>query len=121
MLEPIEFFDRMPPMRGFRGDTFPVLSIYVDWNYPLTNATMKIRLESKYTPGTIAFEKACAKFTTQGETGFSVQLLDTETANLSGVYNVYFTMFSASTTETVHGYTRLAGTLEILDYPEAGE
>lgn len=114
MLDSFDFFGKTPPMRGFRGDTFPLFRVPVEWNYPLTGCTMVVMLEPKHTPGTVVLTKNMNQYTSQEETGFSVQLDSEETANLSGVYNVYFVMTDTNDNE----YKKLAGTLEVLDFPE---
>lgn len=114
MLDSFDFFDKTPRMRGFRGDTFPLFRVPVEWNYPLTGCTMVVMLEPKHTPGTVALTKNMNQYTAQEETGFSVQLDSTETANLLGMYNVYFVMTDTNNKK----YKRLTGTLEVLEFPE---
>lgn len=114
MPDTFDFFNSAPPMRGYRGDTFPVFYVAVDWNYSLDGCTMDIILEPKYTPGNVVLQKECYKYHSTDEDGFSVQLTSDETAALSGVYNVYFVMRDQN--DKTH--IKLHITLEVLECPE---
>ena len=114
MPDTLDFFSSAPPMRGFRGDTFPVFYVAVDWNYSLDSCSMDIVLEPKYTPGTAVLTKACSKYSRTDEEGFTVQLTSDETANLLGVYNVFFIMKDQNDKRHI----KLHITLEVLECPE---
>ena len=111
-MKTIDFFSTTSKMRGYAGDTFPVFRVVVT-GMELDGCSMRIVLERKDTPGSVAFTKACSHFTAQEESGFIVQLDSQDTANLSGVYTMHFIMTGSDELE----YRKLIGTLEVFDMP----
>lgn len=113
MLERIDVFSKAPAIRGYSGSTLPEFRILVS-GMSLAGCTMQLQIENKYNPGTIVFSKNCTYFSESGEEGYTVQLDSTDTADLSGVYTMYFVL-----TDTNNGkFYNLVGVLEILPTPK---
>ena len=113
-METVDFFSTFQPMRGYRGDTFPVFRVDVSGMESTDGCSMRVVLEDKKTPGSIAFVKECFHYTGEGEDYFAVQLDSSETAELCGVYTVHFILTDTSEND----YRKLVGTLEVFNSPQ---
>ena len=112
-METVNFFSTGPKMRGYSGDTFPNFRVNVR-NVDLTGCTMRIVLEHKNTPGSVAFTKQCTYVSGSFGQGYNVQLDSSDTASLCGMYTVHFILTDSDSKE----YRKLVGTLEVLPVPD---
>lgn len=115
MLEHIDFFSKVPPMRGFKGSTFPVFEVPVT-GIDLTGCRMDLLLESRYTPGEVAFSKQCL-YISSPTPEFVVQITSDDTENLSGVYTLYFVLTDSNSQK----FYNLVSVLEVLETPQEEE
>ncbi len=102
----LRFYDHLPDMECLSGDTLPVFTVSVDTD--VTGCSMQLILAN--TDGEQVVCKDCA----QVGGGFSVQLTSTDTARMSGVYQLQFCLKDAGGL----CYRKLAGTLTVI--PKGG-
>ena len=117
-METVDFFSTSPKMRGYSGDTFPLfrVNIWDDTHMELSECTMRIVLEIKNIPGSVAFTKSCTYVSDSSGQGYNVRLDSSETAALCGVYTMHFILTDPDGRE----YRKLVGTLEVLPVPDEG-
>lgn len=108
-----DFYTELATVRGLRGDTFPVFRIHVTGLTELNKCSMRLILEQKSHPGSIALIKAGESFSDDSGSGFCFHLTSNDTAVLCGVYSMYFIL----TDSVGMNYIKLTGTLEVLDAP----
>ena len=109
-MEPLKFYDELPAMECFAGDTLPEFEIYPEGITGGTG-TMVLLLEEHTVQGAVALEKQCLGHGGSFETYFTVQLDTADTAQLCGTYRMHFIM----TVGTVQ-YEKLTGTLHVRPY-----
>lgn len=84
----MKFFNEMPEMEFFSGDTLPVFTVEVEAE-SLENCSMAVTMAKSNSPETPVFRKEC----TATDSGFQVQITSNETANLTeGAYRMNFKM-----------------------------
>lgn len=111
-MDTLKFYDELPPMECFAGDTLPAFSIKPTRITSLTGCSMVLLLES-HTLGVVVLTKACSlvEDTVLGQR-FQVQLQTADTQALEGTYRMHFIM----TDSTSHDYEKLTGTLHVRPY-----
>lgn len=96
----IKFYDEIPEMTFFIGDTLPVFTITIDQN--IENYTMKAIISRVKPPENNVISKECER----NSDCFAVQFNSSETKNLEeGVYRISFVMTDNSGFE----YIKLSG------------
>ncbi|MDE5564040.1 MAG: hypothetical protein K2I93_02700 [Oscillospiraceae bacterium] len=104
----LRFYDELPDMECLSGDTLPAFTIGVDAD--TTGCSMQLILAER--DGDQVVYKDC----TQVDGGFSVQLTSAETAGLSGVYELHFSMTDGNGLV----YRKLTGVLTVHPAPKGG-
>lgn len=96
----IKFYDEVPEMTFFIGDTLPVFTITADQN--IENYTMKVVVSRVKPPENNVISKDCE----HNSDCFTVQLNSSDTKNLEeGTYRISFVMTDTSGLE----YIKLSG------------
>lgn len=108
-MEKTYFYDELPPMECFAGDTLPAFHIVPEGITLANSATMVILLEDHKTPGSVALSKSCSlvEDTVYGK-HFRAQLGSSDTSGLCGTYRLHFVM-----TQSGAEYEKLTGTLTV--------
>lgn len=108
-MEKTYFYDELPPMECFSGDTLPVFEIKPDGITLANNAQMVLLLEDHKTPGAVALSASCemVEDTILGK-HFRVQLGSSDTSDLCGTYRLHFIL-----TQSGDEYEKLTGTLVV--------
>lgn len=114
-METKQLYTEARNLRCFAGDTLPVFVILTDAD-DLTGCTMSLVAEDLRTPGSASLTKSCTRYDDEptGKSGFSVQLVSSDTAQLSGHYRLHFVMTDSDGTS----YRKLVCGLEVLPVPE---
>jgi hypothetical protein len=108
-MDTIRFYDELPAMECFSGDTLPEFVIHPDGEGVFSQATMVMLIEEQKVPGAVALAKQCIAHVGSGpDMYFTVQLTSTDTAQLCGTYRLHFIMTLSST-----DYEKLTGTLHV--------
>ncbi len=111
-METFDLFSQCHRVRGYNGDTFPFFRVVVTGT-ETTGCSMRLVLERKDTPGSVALTKSCTYVSDEETTYFAVQLTGTETAQLGGAYTMHFILSDANQNDI----SRLVGTLEVFVGP----
>lgn len=108
-METTYFYDELPAMECFAGDTLPAFHIVPEGITLANSANMVILLEDHKTPGAVALSKICSlvEDTVYGR-HFRVQLGSTDTSGLCGTYRLHFIL-----TQSGAEYEKLTGTLRV--------
>ena len=111
----LKFYDELPAMECFAGDTLPAFQIKPEGLQSLTGCSMDLLLES-HALGVVALSKPCTlvEDTTLGQ-HFRVQLTTEDTDELVGDYRLHFIMTDSTNKE----YEKLTGTLHVRPYVRA--
>lgn len=97
----LRFYDEIPEMTFFAGDTLPAFTIEVEAD-SLENCTMQMIISRLNPSGNAIISKNCLRT----ENCFTVQLTSNETKNLKeGTYRIYFVMTDGNGLE----YIKLSG------------
>ena len=108
-METTYFYNELPPMECFAGDTLPAFEIKPEGITLANSATMVLLLEDHKTPGAVALSKNCSlvEDTILGK-HFHVQLGSSDTSSLNGTYRLHFIM-----AQNGAEYEKLTGTLRV--------
>ena len=108
-METTYFFDELPAMECFSGDTLPAFQIVPEGITLADNARITLLIEDHNAPGAVALSKNCSlvEDTVYGR-HFRVQLLSTDTSALCGTYRLHFVL-----TQSGAEYEKLTGTLHV--------
>ncbi|MDE6849582.1 MAG: hypothetical protein K2J44_09630 [Ruminococcus sp.] len=101
----VKFYNEMPEMEFFSGDTLPFFTVEVD-SQNLENCTMSVTFARANDPKNSVFCKDCVRT----PTGFLVRITSDETAQLNeGAYVINFRMTDADGLS----YIKLSGTVYV--------
>lgn len=108
-METTYFFDELPAMECFSGDTLPAFHIVPEGITLANSATMVLLLEDHKTPGAVALSKSCSLVddTVYGK-HFYTKLSSSDTSVLCGTYRLHFIL-----TQSGAEYEKLTGTLHV--------
>ena len=108
-METTYFYDELPAMECFAGDTLPAFHIVPEGITLSNSANMVILLEDHKTPGAVALSKSCSlvEDTVYGK-HFCAKLSSTDTSALNGTYRLHFVL-----TQSGEEYEKLTGTLHV--------
>ncbi len=88
----IKFYDEMPEMECFSGDTLPVFTIEVDTE-SIADCSMAVTVAKANSPETAVIRKECSRT----DNGFQVQITSSDTSKLNeGAYRLNFRMKDAN-------------------------
>lgn len=97
----MKFYNEMPEMEFFSGDTLPVFTVEVEAE-SLENCSMAVVISRENSPETPILRKEC----TRTDSGFQVQITSNETLKLTeGAYRINFKMTDSSSLS----YIKLSG------------
>ena len=97
----LKFYDEIPEMTFFSGDTLPVFSVEVE-EENIENYEMQIIISKLKSPEMPILSKKCTK----ADNKFQVQITSLETKNLhEGIYRISFVMTDKNELE----YIKLSG------------
>lgn len=106
----IKFYDEIPEMKCFSGDTLPVFEVEVDTE-SIAECSMVVTIAKVNSPETAIIRKECSRT----DSGFQVQITSNETSKLSeGAYRMNFCM----TDQNSMKYIKLSGLIYV--YASAG-
>lgn len=106
----IKFYDEIPEMKCFSGDTLPVFDIEVDTEN-IAECSMVVTIAKENFPENAVVVKECSKT----DNGFQVQITTNETSKLGeGAYRMNFCM----TDQNNMKYIKLSGLIYV--YASAG-
>lgn len=109
----MQFYQDFGELKCLQGDTLSAFNVTIDdAEEELTGFEMRLILEKKSTPGGIVLQKICER---SGNT-FRVQLTSENTKNLSGAYQVYFSVTAPDGLK----YKKITGTLIVAPAPQEG-
>ena len=111
-MEPLKFYDELPAMECFAGDTLPAFEIKPEGITGFRTGSLVMLLEEHKVQGAAALTKA-ASFVEDTILGqhFRLQLDTADTAQLCGTYRLHFIMTIGSMQ-----YEKLTGTLHVRPY-----
>ncbi|MBR3630348.1 MAG: hypothetical protein IKN55_07750 [Oscillospiraceae bacterium] len=108
-METLRFYDELPPMECFSGDTLPAFEIKPEGITGFSAGSMVMLVEEHQIAGAVALCKA-AGFVEDTVLGqhFRVQLTSEDTSQLCGTYRLHFILTVGGT-----DYEKLTGTLHV--------
>lgn len=106
-MQPLHFYNELPDMVCLSGDTLPVFTINVDIE-SLSGYRMHVIIETEF-GNDVVLNKQCTEL--EDGTGFEVQITSADTAELSGIYKIYFQLTDTNELK----YKKLYGTLLVRD------
>lgn len=108
-METIKFYDELPPMECFAGDTIPGFHILPRGITGYSSGSMVLLIEEHKVQGAVALQKSCSyvEDTALGA-HFFVKLDTADTSQLFGTYRLHF-ILTVGTTD----YEKLTGTLHV--------
>lgn len=112
-----KFYDEIPEMTFFTGDTLPIFTIKVK-NQDITKCTMKMVISRIRPPEETVFEGECGKGKTfEGEDCFKFHLWSEITKNLApGTYRISFIM--SNDLKPPLTYVKLSGLMHVRSLTE---
>lgn len=108
-METIKFYDELPPMECFAGDTLPGFHIIPEGITGFSSGSMVLLLEEHKVQGAVALQKSCSYVEDTALGGhFYVKLSTADTSGLCGTYRVHIIL-----TVGTDDHEKLTGTLHV--------